>query len=158
METAGAGVGAHPSVRLAVAPEPRLLGTVRLVVATAARRVGLDEEQIEDLKVAVSEACALSIHSMRDAGMVQPVEVDLYEDEGRFAIEVRDRAPEDGHPGAGAADGIEDRVFGLALVSALVAGVESSPRDGGGHATRFWLPIGTTAGPGREPGSDPDVP
>jgi anti-sigma regulatory factor (Ser/Thr protein kinase) len=147
MGTAGAGAGVQPSVRLAVAPEPRLLGTVRLVVATAARRVGLDEEQIEDLKVAVSEACALSIHSMRDAGLAEPVEVDLFEDEGRFGIEVRDRAPEDGRSATGAADGIEDRAFGLALVSALVAGVESRPRPGGGHATRFWLPIAAADAP-----------
>jgi anti-sigma regulatory factor (Ser/Thr protein kinase) len=146
MATAGPGAATRPSVRLIIAPEPRLLGTVRLVVATAARRVGLDEEQIEDLKVAVSEACALSIHSMRAAGLAEPVEVDLFEGEGRFGIEIRDRAPADGRAGTEPTDGIEDRAFGLALVSALVAGVESSPRTGGGHATRFWLPVGTAGG------------
>jgi anti-sigma regulatory factor (Ser/Thr protein kinase) len=141
VETAGPDLSERPSVRLTVAPEPRLLGTVRLVVATAARRAGLDEEQIEDLKVAVSEACALSIHSVRDAGRGDPVEVDLFEDEGRFGIEVRDRAPDNWQSAAGATSGVEDRVFGLALVSALVDSVESRPRSGGGHATRFWLPI-----------------
>lgn len=151
MGTAGPGAAVRPSVRLTIAPEPRLLGTVRLVVATAARRVGLDEEQIEDLKVAVSEACALSIHSMRAAGMAEPVEVDLFEGGGRFGIEIRDRAPADGRAGNEPVDGIEDRAFGLALVSALVAGVESSPRTGGGHATRFWLPVGTSGGTADHP-------
>jgi anti-sigma regulatory factor (Ser/Thr protein kinase) len=152
---AGPDAEERPSVRLTVAPEPRLLGTVRLVVATAARRAGLDEEQIEDLKVAVSEACALSINSVRDAGRGDPVEVDLFEDEERFGIEVRDRAPESAQSDAGASGGIEDRVFGLALVSALVASVESLPRSGGGHATRFWLPIAKAGESARGPSGLP---
>jgi hypothetical protein len=37
------------TVRLALPPEPRLLGTIRLVVGIVARKAGIEVEGIEDL-------------------------------------------------------------------------------------------------------------
>jgi anti-sigma regulatory factor (Ser/Thr protein kinase) len=127
------------SIRLTVAPEPRLLGTIRLVVATAARRAGLDDEQVEDLKVAVSELCSAAV-----SDRLGPVEVRLAEQGDRLMVEVVDAAPsvigsdsfDDGPAGA------DDRAFGLALVGSLVDGLESHADPAGGRVTRFWLPVG----------------
>jgi anti-sigma regulatory factor (Ser/Thr protein kinase) len=122
------GQAAH-AVRLTVAPEPRLLGTVRLVVATAARRAGLDDEQVEDLKVAVSELCSAAVGDRRG-----PVEVHLAEQADRLVVEVVDAGGADA-----AAD--DDRAFGLALVGSLVDGLEWGAGTGGGRSTRFWLRV-----------------
>ena len=86
--------GAGPAtVRLAFPPEPRLLGTVRLVVGIVARKAGMGAEGIEDLKVAVSETCAVAVGDLTRAGLPHPIEIDLVEGADRLGIEVRDRAP-----------------------------------------------------------------
>ena len=145
-----ADAGAAPAtVRLAFPPEARLLGTLRLVVGIVARKAGMGEEGIEDLKVAVSETCAVAVGDLNRAGVPDPIEVDLVEAPDRFGIEVRDRAPSaSGH--ADAADGeVDDRELGLALVGALVDDLKTSTLDGGGNRTSFWLrrgPQGLGAG------------
>ena len=140
-----ADAGGQPAtVRLAFPPEPRLLGTVRLVVGVVARKAGLGEEGIEDLKVAVSETCAVAVGDLNKAGRPDPIEVDLVEGDDRFGIEVRERAP--AHPaGPGdSADGeVDDRELGLALVGALVDDLKTSTLEDGGTRTTFWLRRGS---------------
>jgi anti-sigma regulatory factor (Ser/Thr protein kinase) len=133
--------GALPAtVRLAFPPEPRLLGTVRLVVGIVARKAGLGEEGVEDLKVAVSETCAVAVGDLNRAGRPDPIEVDLVEGVDRFAIEVRDRAPAAPGGHGGLVDGeVDDRELGLALVGALVDDLKTSTLGDGGTRTSFWL-------------------
>jgi anti-sigma regulatory factor (Ser/Thr protein kinase) len=136
-----ADAGDQPAtVRLAFPPEPRLLGTVRLVVGIVARKAGMDEEGIEDLKVAVSETCAVAVGDLRRANRVDPVEVDLVETADRFGIEVRDRAPAaSAAPGDDAESEVDDRELGLALVGALVDDLKTATMEDGGNRTSFWL-------------------
>ena len=134
-------------VRLAIPPEPRLLGTIRLVVGIVARKAGMGEEGVEDLKVAVSETCAVAVGDLNRAGRLDPIEIDLVESADRFGIEVRDRAPA---PAAPAEGEIDDRELGLALVGALVDDLKTSTLQDGGNRTSFWL----RRGPGT-PSSEP---
>jgi anti-sigma regulatory factor (Ser/Thr protein kinase) len=127
------------AVRLELAPEPQLLGTLRLVVATAGRRYGLDEEAVQDLKVAVSEACAMSISVLRRAGLTTPVEVCMLERDDRLGVEVRDRAPGPRHAADGSGDLLPEHEFGLALVESLATEVRSGRDADGTYATTFWL-------------------
>ena len=133
--------GSPATVRLAFPPEPRLLGTVRLVVGVVARKAGMDEEGIEDLKVAVSETCAVAVGDLTRAGLPDPIEVDLVEAPDRFGIEVRDRAPAAAPGGGGGAveAEVDDRELGLALVGALVDDLKTSTMEDGGNRTSFWL-------------------
>jgi anti-sigma regulatory factor (Ser/Thr protein kinase) len=150
---------APATVRLAFPPEPRLLGTVRLVVGVVARKVGMGEEGIEDLKVAVSETCAVAVGDLSRAGRLDPIEIDLVESADRFGIEVRDRAPPPTTDSGDPADGeIDDRELGLALVGALVDDLKTSTLQDGGNRTSFWLRRGpealsseATGGPGLSP-------
>jgi anti-sigma regulatory factor (Ser/Thr protein kinase) len=135
-----ADAGAPATVRLAFPPEPRLLGTVRLVVGVVARKAGIGEEGIEDLKVAVSETCAVAVGGLSRAGRRDPIEVDLVEAVDRFGIEVRDRAAAPPVPAGDASDGeLDDRELGLALVGALVDDLKTSTLGDGGNRTSFWL-------------------
>jgi anti-sigma regulatory factor (Ser/Thr protein kinase) len=154
-----ADAGGQPAtVRLAFPPEPRLLGTVRLVVGVVARKAGMDEEGIEDLKVAVSETCAVAVGDLSRAGRRDPIEVDLVEAADRFGIEVRDRAPAatQGRPEVQAGDEVDDRELGLALVGALVDDLKTSTNEDGGNRTSFWLRRGRDPAADRGPGLDPD--
>ena len=139
-DAVGDRASAYATVRLAFPPQSRLLGTIRLVVGIVARKAGIDEETIEDLKVAISETCAVAVADLTRAGISSPIEVDLMEDGQRFGVEVRDRAPVDGRSlGGFDVDDLDDRRFGLALVGALVDDLESVPLEGGGHRTSFWV-------------------
>jgi anti-sigma regulatory factor (Ser/Thr protein kinase) len=154
------------TVRLAFPPEPRLLGTVRLVVGIVARKAGMGAEGIEDLKVAVSETCAVAVGDLARAGRRDPIEVDLVEAPDRFGIEVRDRAAAPAQDAGDPADGeVDDRELGLALVGALVDDLKTSTLEGGGNRTSFGLrrlpqgPLGLRRG--GEPGlgvPDPGLP
>jgi anti-sigma regulatory factor (Ser/Thr protein kinase) len=157
-----AGVG-PATVRLAFPPEPRLLGTIRLVVGIVARKAGMGAEGIEDLKVAVSETCAVAVGDLTRAGRHDPIEVDLVEAPDRFGIEVRDRAAGPAQDAGDPADGeVDDRELGLALVGALVDDLKTSTLEGGGNRTSFWLrreppdPGGLRLSPPDLP--DPDLP
>jgi anti-sigma regulatory factor (Ser/Thr protein kinase) len=133
--------GQPATVRLAIPPEPRLLGTVRLVVGIVARKAGMGEEGIEDLKVAVSETCAVAVGDLSRAGRLDPIEIDLVEGPDRFGIEVRDRvpAPAPAAPGDPVDGEVDDRELGLALVGALVDDLKTATLEGGGNRTTFWL-------------------
>ena len=132
--------GAPATVRLTFPPEPRLLGTVRLVVGVAARKAGMGEEGIEDLKVAVSETCAVAVGDLARAGRTDPIEIDLVEAADRFGIEVRDRAPAPAQgPGDSGEGEVDDRELGLALVGALVDDLKTATLPDGGNRTSFWL-------------------
>ena len=50
---------AADSVTVTIAHDPALVRTVRLVAASVARRTGLDEEFVEEVRLAAGEACAL---------------------------------------------------------------------------------------------------
>ena len=150
-----ADAGRPATVRLALPPEPRLLGTVRLVVGTVARKAGLDEEGIEDLKVAVSETCAVAVGDLNRAGPPDPIEIDLLDGADRFGVEVRDRVPAGERGAAADADsGVDDRELGLALIGALVDDLKTATTDDGGNRTSFWLRRGRPAaadGPDLDP-------
>jgi anti-sigma regulatory factor (Ser/Thr protein kinase) len=116
-----------------------------------ARKAGVDEEGIEDLKVAVSETCAVAVTDLAWAGLDTPIELDVMLEPDRFGIEVRDRAPVDQFAAKGGAiqgGELYDRQFGLALVGALVDDIASEAlEDGGGHRTRFWMRHRADTGP-----------
>jgi anti-sigma regulatory factor (Ser/Thr protein kinase) len=137
--------GSPATVRLAFPPEPRLLGTIRLVVGIAARKAGMDEEGIEDLKVAVSETCAIAVGDLKRAGRTDPIEIDLVEAADRFGVEVRDRSPGTASGGRDAdPDGeLDDRELGMALVGALVDDLKTSTMEDGANQTSFWLRRGS---------------
>jgi hypothetical protein len=52
---------AHGEVRIAIARDPALVRTVRLVAAAVARRADCAESLIEEIRLAAGEACAVMI-------------------------------------------------------------------------------------------------
>jgi hypothetical protein len=59
--TAPAGRSGGEVVSIAIARDPALVRTVRLVAAAVARRSGQDEGVVEEIRLAVGEACAVMI-------------------------------------------------------------------------------------------------
>jgi anti-sigma regulatory factor (Ser/Thr protein kinase) len=92
--------------------------TARLVAVAAARRAGLGEEALDDVRLAVGEVVARAVSRHAAAGVASDVDLVLHDGEGAFAVEVVERSS------ASAPD--PDDGVSLALVRALVPDVRVS--------------------------------
>lgn len=54
-------VAADAGISVSIVRDPALVRTVRLIAAAVARRTGQDEEFVEEIRLAVGEACALML-------------------------------------------------------------------------------------------------
>lgn len=83
-------VATATGITVSIARDPALVRTVRLVAAAVARRTGQDEEFVEEIRLAVGEACALMLSG--DAGRQSadsgPVTVRMSLGERRLAVDV----------------------------------------------------------------------
>lgn len=108
--------GARATLELELAADPALLAAARLFAAAAARAAGCDDDAVEDVRLAVSEACA---RSMRGAT-------------GRERVSVAARIASDGVAFVvdGPAGARDDDIDELDLVAALFPSSSTSETDG----------------------------
>ncbi|GGQ89442.1 MULTISPECIES: ATP-binding protein [Streptomyces] len=139
------------TVELRFSALPEHVRTARLVAAAVARRAGVDEAVLDEVRLAVGEACTRAVGLHQTGGIAAPVKVALIEDEKQFSIEVGDEAPHavpgDRVPGSGPdadAEAEEDEM-GLAVISGLVDDVEVSAGEHGGLIRMTWPTTPVTA-------------
>ncbi len=81
----------HGDVTIAITRDPALVRTVRLVAAAVARRAACTDSLIEEIRLAVGEACAVMIGpDESDASPDEKIEVQL-QTEGEFRVTVTGR-------------------------------------------------------------------
>ncbi|MHC5906482.1 ATP-binding protein [Streptomyces sp. S6] len=114
------------TVELRFSALPEHVRTARLVAAAVARRAGVDEAVLDEVRLAVGEACTRAVGLHQSAGLTAPVMVSLIEEEKQFSIEVGDEAPSAAPGGASGGDTEEDDM-GLAVISGLVDDVQVTP-------------------------------
>jgi anti-sigma regulatory factor (Ser/Thr protein kinase) len=136
-----------PTVELLFSAQPEHVRTARLVAAAVARRAGVDEAVLDEVRLAVGEACSRAVGLHRGNGVEEPVRVMLTEEEKKFSIEVADEVPQGS--GAGAAPDAGDELsdegeMGLAVISGLVDDVDVTETAAGGVIRMSW-PIVTPA-------------
>jgi serine/threonine-protein kinase RsbW len=80
-------------VELLLSPLPSHVRTARLVVVAAARRAGLEDELVDELRLALGEACsrAVGLHSRH--APEQPVQVTVTDSSGGLVVQVTDHGP-----------------------------------------------------------------
>lgn len=127
-------------VRLEIPPLPAFVGVARVVVASAATTAdGLDDGQLDDLGIAVSEACtkAVASHRAEDDGErvvvrcvlgVDALEVHIEGIAGSFDAH---EPVEVSASGAQPFDEAAEQGWGLQLIRALVDDVSFSASDDG---------------------------
>ncbi|MCX2923165.1 ATP-binding protein [Streptomyces sp. NEAU-W12] len=133
------------TVELRFSALPEHVRTARLVAAAVARRAGVDEAVLDEVRLAVGEACTRAVGLHQNGGISAPVKVLLIEEEKQFSIEVGDEAPHavpggrtpGGGPGSTEAE-IEEDEMGLAVISGLVDDVEVSAGEHGGSIRMRW--------------------
>ena len=147
----GVSADTDATVTLRLPPSAAHVRTARLIAAAVARRSGVAEELLDEVRLAVGEACARAVRQHERHGMPVAVTVEFTEGD-RFRVSVVDGAevvPErNGHsPGmvtgrAPWADPSGD-ALGLALLGAVVQdlAVVPDPATGGTRVTMSW-PLG----------------
>jgi anti-sigma regulatory factor (Ser/Thr protein kinase) len=143
-------------VELTLAPLPAHVRTARLVGVAAARRAGLDAALVDELRLALGEACSRAVGLHARHAQDQPVRITVSDDPSGLTITVTDLGPAAGPTGDSAADLLDsasmddelgDPDVALAVLSGLVDDLVVDAGPGGTTVTLRWpLPAGT-AGP-----------
>ena len=137
-------------VELTLTPLPAHVRTARLVGVAAARRAGLEPELVDELRLALGEACsrAVGLHARHAQG--QPVRITVSDDPAGLTITVTDQGPAAGpasdDPAGDLLDSDDDVVdpdVALAVLSGLVDDYTVEAGPGGTTVTLRWpLPPG----------------
>ncbi len=127
------------TVELRFSALPEHVRTARLVAAAVARRAGVDESVLDEVRLAVGEACSRAVGLHQRAGLTGgAVRVALTDQEKRFLIEVDDEAGPSSVPGPGGLDDADEDTLGLAVISGLVEDFEVSAGAHGGLIRMSW--------------------
>ena len=118
------------AVELRFTPLTSHVRTARLVAATLARRSGLEEEALDEVRLAVGETCARAVAIHRSLGLDDPIVVVFDDGPVAFSVQVEDR---------GQADTPEPEPgLGLAVVTGLVDDVVVERGPSGNRVRMVW--------------------
>src|SRR5205085_2756437 len=134
------------AVQLEIPAGAEFVALARLVVsAMASAETQLSDDRVDDLKIAVSEACPNAIEAHDALGTAERVLVECWSDEDRLEVRTEDRGtgfdvselPE--HPPVTDPERLKfERGLGIPLIRALVDEVEFSS-SGEGTAVRIVM-------------------
>ena len=154
------------TVEMSFTPLPAHVRTARLVATAVARRSGVDEALLDEVRLAVGEACSRAVEAHQEHCPAEPVRVALTGTDGRFEVVVTDTAAQgagaaaavgggnDGSPApagerpataGGTGQQAVPAELGLAVIEGLADDVEIAHTKAGLSIRMSW-PSATTAG------------
>jgi serine/threonine-protein kinase RsbW len=146
------GAASPPDVELQFPPLPEYVGLARQVFAALVRLSDLAPHIVDDVKLAVSEACTNAATVTAKAGSEDPVVVRGALAERRIHVSVMDRGAYrdlSGESGS-STDSLDfsfERGLSLPLLRGLVDDLDIRPRDGGGNVLVMTLSDRVEEGP-----------
>lgn len=132
------------TVELSFTPLPAHVRTARLVAAAVARRSGVDESLLDEVRLAVGEACSRAVEEHRLHCPTEPVRLALTEEGGRFEVEVTDTSMQGAGAGGGGSGPAVPPGFGIAVIAGLADDVQISETSAGTSIRMSW-PSAVTA-------------
>ncbi|MEU5877255.1 ATP-binding protein [Spirillospora sp. NPDC047279] len=137
------------TVELSFSALPVHVRTARLIVTAVARRSGVAEDILDEVRLAVGEACSRAVEAHRRHCPDEPVRLELNGAASRFEVVVSDTVPGDdaagGLPSVAASD--DDSGFalgdgaaelGLAVIAGLADDVEIESTPKGVQIRMSW--------------------
>ena len=137
-------------VELLLPAVPAHVRTARLVVVAAARRAGLDDDYVADLRLALGEACSRAVGLHMVHAPERRVVIAVQDDATGLTVTVRDVGPPpaDVQGDAGGLfevdgdDAVGNPDVALAVVAGLVDDLEVTPSAAGTSVVMRWpLPV-----------------
>ncbi len=151
------------TVEVTFTPLPAHVRTARLVATAVARRSGVDEALLDEVRLAVGEACSRAVEAHRRHCPAEPVKIEMTDQDERFVVVVSDHAPTPAAKAAGTngpgtnghgvsqggpvgtatvVQGADDAGipagFGLAVISGLADDVHVSSTSSGVSVRMSW--------------------
>jgi anti-sigma regulatory factor (Ser/Thr protein kinase) len=135
---------------------PAHVRTARLVATAVARRSGVEEALLDEVRLAVGEACSRAVEAHRLHCPAEPVRLALTDSAGRFEVEVTDAGAtpglsEAGGTAGGAGPGGLDAELtqaglgpsqGLAVIAGLADDIQISETPAGVSIKMSWPAAG----------------
>jgi serine/threonine-protein kinase RsbW len=112
------------TVELRIPSKPEWVAVARLAVAAIANRLPFSVEEIEDLKLAIAEACTICI---QQSGGIQTIDILCEASSSQLRVEVRDgryRTWPEGGAKRPAMLAVEGEGLGIFLIQALMDNLE----------------------------------
>ena len=139
------------TVELSFTALPAHVRTARLVATAVARRSGVDESLLDEVRLAVGEACSRAVEGHQLYCPAEPVRLALTDRAGRFEVEVTDTCAS-GDPGLagtatwpGAGEGPEilngeglPAGLGIAVIESLADDVQIRTTSAGTSIRMSW--------------------
>jgi anti-sigma regulatory factor (Ser/Thr protein kinase) len=149
------------TVEMSFTPLPAHVRTARLVATAVARRSGVEEALLDEVRLAVGEACSRAVEAHQEHCPAEPVRVALTGTNGRFEVVVTDTAAvgapggmQNGSEAPGgeqpAAPGDAGQLavpaeLGLAVIEGLADDVEIAHTDAGLSIRMSWPSAGAAS-------------
>ena len=136
------------TVEVTFTPLPAHVRTARLVATAVARRSGVSESLMDEVRLAVGEACSRAVETHAVQCPHEPVRVALSDQAGRFEIEVINAGSaaslvsSGGHAGDGT---LMPPGFSLAVIAGLAEDVQISETEAGTSIKMSWPLSGSLA-------------
>ncbi|MCU1688444.1 MAG: serine-protein kinase RsbW [Pseudonocardiales bacterium] len=131
---------------------PAHVRTARLIAAAMARRAGVAENLLDEVRLAVGEACARAVQVQMLEGITTPITVEMADDNG-FAVIITDRAATAAPIASATRGGSADRwgaveaapIAGLAILTAVVDDVQITAGVPNGTRVQVRWPVDACA-------------
>jgi serine/threonine-protein kinase RsbW len=145
--TGGSRPTSDPELELILPPKPEYVRTARHTVGALARLHGVPEDLIEDIKLAVSEACTTALLANADLTPPEPIVLYAWGEPDAMVLEVLDRGPGPAKEVLGNPEELDtadlpfEKALSLPLIRGLVDEVAVGPREGGGAILRMTVSL-----------------
>ncbi|MFG2087144.1 MULTISPECIES: ATP-binding protein [unclassified Spirillospora] len=135
------------TVELSFSALPVHVRTARLIVTAVARRSGVAEPLLDEVRLAVGEACSRAVEAHRRHCPDEPVRLELSGADRRFEVTVSDTVSEDAAGGLPTAPDAEEFDYalgegtaelGLAVIAGLADDVEIAATPKGVQIRMSW--------------------
>ena len=114
-------------VKLTLPARPENVSVIRHVLGAFAEALRLPDDLVEDLRLAVTEACTNVVRHAYPAGVPGPVEISIVPSEDVVSVIVSDHGR-----GIGSSSDTNGPGLGLPLIAAIADEVDLQPVPGGG--------------------------
>jgi serine/threonine-protein kinase RsbW len=101
--------------------------TARMITKAVALRSGVDDPLLDEVRLAVGEACSRAVEAHQKHCPEEPILLSLTDGGGRFSVSVSDRAPDDPEDG-----------LSMAVIKGLADELEIVSSDGGTTISMSW--------------------
>jgi serine/threonine-protein kinase RsbW len=133
------------TVEVTFTPLPAHVRTARLVATAVARRSGVDESLLDEVRLAVGEACSRAVEAHQRHCPAEPVRIQMTDSGERFVVVVSDHAPTaPARPAkpASPADGTDRNGTDRNGVGSRSTGSDSTGQDGVASDPASAIPAG----------------